>query len=149
MLPSDYEERVRRKAGELFRRDELNCAEAAFKALLVEAGTPCPVEVLCVASPFGRGMGGAGCCCGALIGAQLALGRLHGRRKDHGAVPRDCCDLARQLHDGFAALNRATCCRVLHKGHPFGSPEQLESCAQRTEAAAAMAAAVLLKASMP
>lgn len=149
MLPIDYEERVRQKAGQLFRQDDLNCAEAAFKALLVEAGVPCPVELLCVASPFGRGMGGAGCCCGALVGAQLALGKLHGRRKDHGCVPDICFDLAQQLHNGFVALNKATCCRVLHKGLPFGTPEQLESCAQRTEAAAAMAASVLLKASKP
>lgn len=144
---ADFPERVQKTAEELFRKDLLNCAESTFKAILLESGVPCPSEILTIASAFGRGMGGAGCCCGALIGGEMAIGVLLGRKQETGPCSDECNKAARLLHDRFVEHNRVTCCRILHKGLPFGTPEQFESCAKRTANAAQIAARVILEAS--
>ena len=146
-ITQDFPQRVQRRAEELFRKDLLNCSESVFKALLLEAGLPCSLELLRLATPFGRGMGGAGCCCGSLIGAQMAIGLLFGRTEESGFPPDACLQLAKHLHDRFVEKNRVTCCRVLHRGLPYGTPEQFESCAARSADAAQIAAEVLLDAS--
>ncbi len=144
-LDECYPERVRKSAEAYFRNDLLNCAESALKALLVEAGLPCPVQVTSLASAFGRGMGGAGCCCGALIGGQMALGFLFGRTEERGEPPARCARLAKELHDRFVAKNRASCCRILHRGMPYGSAEQFDACAVRAAEAAELAARIFLE----
>ena len=146
MLDEKFPDRVRQKAGTLYRTDRLNCAESVFKALIEESGRPCPLELLRMASAFGRGMGGAGCCCGALAGGELAVGFLFGRTEESGRCPDSCGQIARELHDRFVRQNRVTCCRVLHKGLPYGTPEQIAACAKRTEEAAAIAAEVIQRA---
>lgn len=146
MLTEDFPDRARQKAGTLYRTDRLNCAEAVFKALIEESGHPCPLEILRMASAFGRGMGSAGCCCGALVGGEMAVGFLFGRTEERGRCPDTCGQVAKLLHDHFARHNRATCCRVLHKGLPYGTPEQRAACAKRTEDAAAIAAGIILRA---
>ena len=145
-ITQDFPQRVQRRAEALFRKDLLNCSESVFKALLLEAGLPCPLDLLRLATPFGRGMGGAGCCCGSLIGAQMAMGMLFGRTEETGFPPDTCLLLAKRLHDRFVEKNRVTCCRVLHRGLPYGTSEQFESCAARSAGAAQIAAEVLLDA---
>ena len=145
-LDNAFPQRAGKAAEDYFRIDVLNCAESVLKAVLEEAGRPCPLELVRAASAFGRGMGGAGCCCGALIGGQMALGCLLGRVRETGEPPEACGRLARVLHDRFVKQNRAACCPVLHRGMPFGSPEQFDSCAVRTGKAAALAAQLLLEA---
>ena len=148
MLPTlddTYPARVRERAAELYSRDRLSCAESALQALLECAAVPCPLEVVRLASGFGRGMGEAGCACGALVGAVMAVGALFGRVAPTGRSPQPCADIARAVHDGFTEVNRATCCRVLHKGKPFGSAEQRAECASRTEGAAELAARIILR----
>ena len=148
MLPTlddTYPARVRERAAELYSRDRLSCAEAALQALLECAAVPCPLEVVRLASGFGRGMGEAGCACGALVGAVMAVGALFGRVAPTGRSPQPCADIARAVHDGFKGVNRATCCRVLHKGKPFGSAEQRAECASRTDGAAELAARIILR----
>lgn len=66
-MSGTFPARAAQKALALFKND-LNCAESVFKALLLENGKTCPLELLRTASAFGRGMGEAGCCCGALVG---------------------------------------------------------------------------------
>lgn len=140
---ADFPARSRRLTEEFFRRDLLNCAEAVFKGVLCASGKECPLETLRLASAFGRGMGGAGCACGALVGGQMALGVFFGREHEHGFTPDRCADAARELHRRFKAENRATCCRILHKGLPYGTPEQFESCCARAAKAAELAALVI------
>ncbi len=144
-LDETFPLRAGKAAEALFRNDILNCAESVLKAVLCEAGLPCPPELLRAASAFGRGMGGAGCCCGALIGGQMTLGCFFGRTREQGEPPEGCAKLARLLHDRFTAQNKAACCRVLHKGMPYGSPEQFNSCAVRTGRAAELTAQVILE----
>lgn len=144
-LDADFPARSRQLAEECFRKDFLNCAEAVFKGVLGAAGRDCPLAVLRLASAFGRGMGGAGCTCGALIGGQMALGTFFGRTSERGFTSEQCAGAAKELHDRFKAENRATCCRILHKGLPYGTPEQFESCCGRAALAAELTAAVIWK----
>ena len=144
-LDGTFPLRAGRAAEARFRNDLLNCAESVLKAVLEEAGAACPLDMLKVASAFGRGMGGAGCCCGALVGGQMALGCFFGRTQDRGEPPEVCARLARLLHERFTAQNKAACCRVLHKGMPYGTPEQFDSCALRTGRAAELAAQAILE----
>ncbi len=143
---ADFPERVKKTTEKLFRQDLLNCAESTFKAILLESGRPCPLEILAMASAFGRGMGGAGCCCGSLIGGEMAIGVLFGRTQETGPCPAECDRLAQLLHERFVEHNRVSCCRILHKGLPYGTPAQFESCAKRTAEAAEIAARVILDA---
>ena len=140
-----FPSRAGKAAEAFFRIDVLNCAESVLKAVLGESGLPCPLDLLKAASAFGRGMGGAGCCCGALVGGQMALGCIFGRTRESGEPPEECARLARLLHDRFTAQNKAACCRVLHKGMPYGTPEQFDSCAVRTGRAAELTAQVILE----
>lgn len=144
-LDADFPARSRQLTEESFRKDFLNCAEAVFKGVLLAAGRECPLGTLRLASAFGRGMGGAGCACGALIGGQMALGAFFGRTSERGFTSAQCADAAKELHDRFKAENRATCCRILHKGLPYGTPEQFESCCGRAALAAELAATVIRK----
>ncbi|MGN1038731.1 MAG: C-GCAxxG-C-C family protein, partial [Mailhella sp.] len=115
--------------------------------LLVCAGLPCPASLLKTASGFGRGMGGAGCACGALTGGIMAIGIFFGRENDTGMPPDICAELSKKWHDTFKSMNKATCCRVLHHGLAYGTPEQFDSCCHRTAEAAEAAAKLILEAS--
>lgn len=136
-------EKARALAERYFRDDKNNCAESVFRSILAASGLDCPVEMLKLASPFGRGMGGAGCACGALVGGQMAIGAIFGREETAGCAPDICADASRLFHRQFKKQNGATCCRILHKGQPFGSDEQLNACCERTLRAAEMAAAII------
>ena len=145
MLDKTFPERVAQRAEALFREDRLNCAETVFKALLEESGHECPLELLRLASAFGKGMGKAGCSCGSLVGGEMGIGFFFGREEEKGFCPEACEEIARDLHDRFVKENRVTCCRVLHKGLPYGTPEQFDACALRSVRTARMAAEVILE----
>ena len=75
----------------------------------------------------------------------MAIGFLFGRTKENDFYPDVCGHVAKQLHERFVKHNRVTCCRVLHKGLPYGTPEQFEACAKRAVEAARIAAEVILR----
>ena len=143
-----FPNRVKSTAERYFRSNLFNCAETVLKAVLEESGMPCPLETVRLASAFGRGMGGAGCYCGALVGGQMTIGALFGRMQETGFPPEGCAILSKQLYDRFVQHNRATCCRILHKGLPFGTPEQFDACAIRAACAAEITAQVIREAIM-
>ena len=145
-LPPDFPERAREAAAKFYAEQRLNCAESVFKAVVTSAGLPCPLELVRMASSFGHGMGGAGCSCGSLVGAQLALGYFLGRAEETGRPPQQCRDLAKVAHDRFVKINRVACCRILLKGKVYGTPEQKESCANHTREAAEIAATIIMEA---
>lgn len=142
-LSEKMPETAKSLAERYFRDDKNNCAESVLRSILAASGIECPVEMLRMASAFGRGMGGAGCACGALIGGQMAIGVFFGREENAGYPPDICADASRLLHKRFKKQNGATCCRILHKGLPFGTEEQLSSCCQRTLEAAELAASII------
>lgn len=142
---SGYPARCAELARRFYRDDRLNCAEAAFKALLEGMEKPCPPELVRVATGFGGGIGRSGCICGALTGSVLAAGVLFGRTEETGRPPKQCMALSRRLHEAFKELNGATCCRVLHHGLPFDSKEQLASCTERTASSVEAAARLIME----
>lgn len=142
MPMKDFSDKAEQYAAKFYKQDSLNCAESALKAILLASGQGCPSGLIEMASPFGSGMG-AGCTCGALAGAQMALGTFFGRKTPTGANPKICAKMAKSLHDRFREANGATCCRILHKGLRHGSEEQRASCCQRTALAARIAALLI------
>lgn len=142
-LREDFPAQARELARQHFRQDLNNCAESVLRAIMEVSGQPCPVEVLKLASAFGRGMGQAGCACGALVGGEMAIGLFFGRTESSGPAPEMCAQAAKLLHKRFKKQNGATCCRILHKGLPFGTDEQFDSCCERTLDAAELAAGVI------
>lgn len=139
----DMPAQARELARQYFRQDFNNCAESVFRAIMEVTGRPCPVEVLKLASAFGRGMGEAGCACGALVGGEMAIGVFFGRTGTSGPAPEICARAAKLLHKRFKKQNGATCCRILHKGLAFGTDEQFDSCCDRTLDTAGLTAGVI------
>lgn len=139
----DFPKKVRELAEGYFKEKSHNCAESVFRALMTASGRDCPPELVRMASPFGRGMGSAGCACGALVGGQMALGIMYGRGEECGPAPTLCGEAAKQLHKRFVKKNGAACCRILHKGLPFGTEEQLSACCLRSVDAAEIAAEII------
>jgi C_GCAxxG_C_C family probable redox protein len=118
------------------------CAPAVLVALNRGLGGPLESgQAQAVASALPEGMGGAGCTCGALSGAQLGLGLFLG---GPGSRWRKMAPPARSLHDAFRAEFGATCCRVLSKKVAHDPGLHLERCVGLTAAAAERAAAVIL-----
>ncbi len=69
---------ARRRARENYSTG-FNCAESVVEAALGTVHTGLPPEVLKLATGFGGGIGLYGDTCGALTGAVLACGAVHGR----------------------------------------------------------------------
>ena len=72
-------ERVRQRARKNFSLG-YNCSETVFEAVLGELDLDLPPEALRLATGFGGGLGLYGDSCGAITGAILAVGAVHGRR---------------------------------------------------------------------
>ncbi|MCK9356222.1 MAG: C-GCAxxG-C-C family protein [Dehalococcoidia bacterium] len=72
-------ERVRQRARKNFSLG-YNCSECVFEALLGELELDLPPEAIRLATGFGGGVGLYGGTCGAIAGAVLAVGAVHGRR---------------------------------------------------------------------
>jgi C_GCAxxG_C_C family probable redox protein len=71
-----------------------NCAECVLEAVLEHVDTGLPKETLKLATGLGGGVGLYGDTCGAITGAVLAVGAVHGRSKlpdgdDRKAVAKD------------------------------------------------------------
>lgn len=130
------------KAEELYRCGDYLCSEAVFTVINDYLGQPLPPETVRITSGFPVGIGHAGCTCGALNGAVIALGLKYGRtgpRQNNEKI----IALSKELHDEFKKLFGSTCCRVLIKGFTFGSPEHLEHCIKVTGEATKMVLAKL------
>lgn len=65
-------------------KNGMNCSESTFKAILDtlrdEGLTDFPSELTAVATGMGGGVGSTGHACGALTGAVMAAGIMHGRK---------------------------------------------------------------------
>ncbi|NLI93317.1 MAG: C_GCAxxG_C_C family protein [Peptococcaceae bacterium] len=128
---------LKQRAEELYRSGEYLCSEAVFTVVNDYLGQPLPPESVRITSGFPVGIGLAGCTCGALTGAIVALGLKYGRtgpKQDNQKI----LALSKELHDEFKAKFGSTCCRVLIKDFTFGSPEHLEHCIKVTGEATKM-----------
>lgn len=134
-------EMVRGKAANLFETGEMLCAPAvlvtlnsAFKGGLRNG------QAKALAAALPEGMGGAGCTCGALSGAQLALGLFLGDK----ASWRKLAPKSRELHDLFKESFGSTCCRALSKKVRHDAKAHMAYCTKLTGEAAAQAAQIIL-----
>jgi C_GCAxxG_C_C family probable redox protein len=71
-------EQIRERARKNFSKG-YNCAECVVEAVLSTVDTGLPKEVQRVATGFGGGVGLFGDTCGAITGAVIAVGAVHGR----------------------------------------------------------------------
>ncbi len=133
--------RVEQAAQSLF--DSLLCAPAVLVSLNRILGGGAEEKTLRrLAAALPEGLGGAGCLCGALGGAQLGLGLFLG----DGLRPWNrLSPLSRSLHDQFRREHGSTCCRVLTKKVRHRPRAHLRQCAHLTGRAAALAAAIILE----
>jgi C_GCAxxG_C_C family probable redox protein len=74
-----------------------------------------------IATAFGGGMGGIGSVCGAVVGAVMAIGLVHGR-EDPSQSRDQAYALARQVYRGFQEEMGSTICREL-TGLDLTTPE--------------------------
>jgi C_GCAxxG_C_C family probable redox protein len=103
-----------------------NCAESIFLAFRTYITPEMSEDLVRLATPFGGGLGRAGCMCGALSGATMILGAAKGRI-NYEMSKSQPYELSHEFHDQFKTKFNATCCRSLMK-HKFGSNEQKEKC---------------------
>lgn len=103
-----------------------SCSESIAKSA-VELGLA-DESFVSIATSFSGGMS-HGCLCGAVSGAQMVLGLLHGKNKDNCAR-----SLASEFYDRFCALNKVTCCKVLTREFKdFHSSERKQHCAKMVQ----------------
>lgn len=128
---------LREKAENFYREGDYLCSEAIFTVVNDYFGRPLPPEAVRLSSGFPVGMGTAGCTCGALAGAIMALGLKYGRRGPKEDNTR-IMELSKEIHDEFKKRFGQTCCRSLIRAFEFGSPAHLEHCTMITGETTAM-----------
>ncbi len=97
-----------------YHNEDYNCAESIFLAFREQAAPELGADMVRMATPFGAGLGNAGCLCGALAGSVMILGLFKGRTTPD--VPRkEPYALSSEFHNRFKEKFGATCCRVLKR----------------------------------
>ena len=108
-------------APKYFLEEGYSCSESLARAA-VELGLA-NEEIISIATSFSGGMG-SGCLCGAVAGAQMIIGLLHGKTKDNTARI-----LAKEFYQKFVEKHKVTCCKVLTRNFDdFHSKERKEHC---------------------
>ncbi len=114
-----------------------SCAEAVVKACNISLNLGLSDDALRMASGLGGGIGGAGCVCGALNGAELILGVIAGRTEVAEKSKSEIYTLTKEFHTRFMEHFGSSCCRVL-KG-----PELKVSCDSLVEETAGLVVAYI------
>jgi len=124
------------QAAKLFREEELCCSQAVLLAINEHISLGMDNALLTrLGSAFCGGCG-AGCMCGALAGAEMALGLVLG--PDDGGNADDnkrIRKIAARLHDQFKKKFGSTCCKQLTKGFFFQKKKRKKHCMQLTQVA--------------
>jgi C_GCAxxG_C_C family probable redox protein len=121
---SDRKVEVGSKAGEMFGNG-FHCAEAVAAAVLQALGEDAS-EATAHATAFGGGVGESfRGDCGALAGALIAIGHLHGRREPGGdwSLP---ASLGAELREHFLRQHQTAHCATLRER--FGEAHQMAAC---------------------
>ena len=140
-------ELIYQRAKNVFETHQLYCAESVFYVLNQGlSGGLSPELTIRLSSGFAQGVGHAGCVCGGLSGAVMALGLFLGRKSLNGPGSKQILDRSRVLHDQFRSKFGSTCCRVLLKKDILDQKNKFGQCAIKTGEAAKIAAAIILEA---
>lgn len=121
---------VRNSAFKYYTDGDFYCSEAVVLTIKEVFDLDYGDEVVRLASGFAIGMGGSGCVCGAVVGANMAIGMVFGRDKAKDRRVKKTLKLSKEVHDYFKEEKGSLCCRVLtRKFKKFGSKEHKEQCA--------------------
>ncbi len=152
---SEFVEKVKENARQNFRSG-LNCSESVLAAVLdtgIEGVSP---EMVALATGFGGGMALAGHNCGALVGAVMAVGAVHGRKNPLEGEFSDRVDrlygnpglyrffngMSHEFKSKFQYLN----CKDLNKDYPeWQDKDRFRNCMKMVIDAAGMAAEYIEK----
>lgn len=139
-----------KRAEELFRSG-YSCAQAIFAAL--SGGAVEDATALRIASAFGGGMARRGDTCGAVTGALMVIGLLHGReRAGDDDTQETTYRLAEEFLARFAERNGSLLCRDIIGFDPSSAagrrrfsedPELVAHCAAVVREAAVLLAEIL------
>ncbi|MBU2539098.1 MAG: C-GCAxxG-C-C family protein [Proteobacteria bacterium] len=109
-------ELVGERAANIFSARGYCCSETVIVVInQAFCGDLTPEMAARLGSGFCHGMGGAGCTCGSLAGAEIALGLFLGPRQKGGMKTKEFEKVAKEMHDRFRTRFGATCCRILLK----------------------------------
>jgi len=134
------------RAENLYHIRGLCCSEAIILALSRGFGGEMPDGLaISVGAGLCGGMGGGECVCGALSGAEVALGVYLAPNRPGGLSKRKMRDTARILHDSFKNKYGSTCCKDLTQEFVGNNKAKLKSCGRITGDTAEMAARLLLE----
>ena len=108
-------------APKYFLEEGYSCSESIVRAA-ADLGL-IDENIVSIATSFSGGMGN-GCLCGAVAGAQIVLGYLHGKYKDNTSRA-----LAKDFYQRFTQKHKVTCCKILTKNFKdFHSQERKNHC---------------------
>ena len=139
-------ELIYQRAKNVFETHQLYCAESVFYVLNQGIGGGLPPELtIRLSSGFAEGIGNAGCICGGLSGAVMALGLFLGRKGLNGPGSKRIQNKSRELHDEFRAKFGSTCCKILLKKISDNNSNKFEQCAFKTAEVAKIAARIILE----
>ena len=142
MLMADLIQSVANKARDLFEHQGLYCAEAVLLAVNQGLKTGVDPTILRgVAMGFGHGLGGAGCLCGSLAGAVMAVSLALSGHIPPDKVRRACGE----VHERFRQGAGASCCRVLTKPFKDHKAKRFHHCSGLTAKGAQIAMEVILE----
>lgn len=137
---------IGRRAENLFETHQLYCSEAVLYVLNQGLGGVLPPETAVrMASGFSEGIGRAGCICGGISGALLAIGMFCGRNGLNQKGAKKIRSLSREFHDRFKQQFGSTCCRVLTKNVRQNRKALIQRCMENTGYAAELAARIILR----
>ncbi len=135
-----------KRAENYYVAHRLCCSEAVLLVLnqAFNGGLP-PATAVSLGSGFCGGMGGAGSTCGALSGAEMALGIYLGPTQKGGVGNRAFRRLSKELHDRFGERFGSTSCRALTAHFSSGRKGQRQNCRVITGFGAQLATTILLE----
>ena len=137
---------IRQKAENLYEAHRLCCSESLLLVLNHGFNGGLTTEqAKQLGAGFCGGMGEAGCTCGALSGAIMALGLLLGPHAKNSMSKKNFRLVTRKMHDRFHERFSSTCCRVLIKPFDNNKKGRSKFCGRLTGTAAAIAAELLLE----
>ncbi len=136
---------VGERTANFYQIHKLCCSESVLLVMTQGFGAEMsPEEAIRLGSGFCGGMGGAGCTCGALAGAIMALGLFLGPGQSGGLSKSNLADQAREMHDRFLAEYGSACCRTLIEEFSHSRKLRKNNCRNITIRAAEIMAEIIL-----
>ena len=133
---------VGERAENLYDAKKICCAEAVILTLNETfGGGLSPEMAVRLGAGFCGGMGGAGCSCGSLTGAEMALGLFLAPNLPEGLTQKKFRAVSKELHDSFKERYSATCCRKLLK---LGKEKAGPNCKELTKGGAELVTRLIL-----